>query len=68
MIIVGLILSEWTDEPSPVVLEPFLLSHLLRSCVLSHCLEERVQKRVVILTRMHSLKTNVLNSRQRQHH
>ena len=63
MIIVGLILSEWTNKSPSVVLKPFLLSHLLRSCILSHCLEEGVQKRIVILTSMHSLKTNVFNAR-----
>ena len=52
-------LSEWPNESSTVILETLLLSHLLRSSVLGHCLEERMQEGVIILARVDCLKTNV---------
>ena len=66
--IVSFILGEGANETSTVVLEALLFGHILRSCVLSHCLEKRVQQSVVVLSSVHRLESHMLNTRKRKHH
>lgn len=61
-VVVGVFLRQWPDEPSTVILESFLLSHLLRSGVLRHCLEEGVKESVVVLSCVDRLESYVLDA------
>lgn len=64
----GIFFSQRPDESSPVVLESFLLCHLLRGCVLRDSLEERLQKGVIVLSGMDCLEPYVFDSRKGEHH
>lgn len=57
-----LLLSEWSDESSAVILEAFFFGHILGSGVLGDCLEERVQQGVVVLARVDCLEADVLDA------
>lgn len=64
---VSFIFSQRSDESTAVELEPFQLSHVLRSSVLSHCLEEGVQHRIVVHSSIESLETYMIYACQRKH-
>lgn len=51
-----------------VKLEALEFSHILRSCVLCHCLEKGMKHSIIVLTRMASLKANMLYSGKGKQH
>ncbi len=63
-----LILSQWPNKPVSIHLKSLQLSHILRRRVLRHRLKERMQQSIIILPSMHSLKANMSDARQSQHH
>lgn len=62
------VFSKGSNETSSVVLEALLFGHILRSRILCHCLEERVQQSVVVLSCMDRLESDMPNARKSKHH
>ena len=60
--LVGLFFGQRTDESSSVVLEAFLLRHLLWGRVLRHRLEEGLKQRVIVFAGMDSLEPHVFDA------